>query len=173
MSTSWHNEYLSALATRDKTEHQNKTLYEAYTTLASRKSQPSTQSHAKDEPATSPAPPLSPSNRVMPWSRTGAGSPTPASAPAPTLAARWQEELSEAQRRRAELESGLGAAKTELERERTRAVVAERRVTELAIENAGLTVKLRDRVEELRAKAKLVQVCLFLQGTGKCAYGFV
>ena len=165
-TTSWHNEYLSALANRNKTEHQNKDVYEAYTALASRKSQPSsTQSHIKDEPATSPAPPSSPSNRVLPWSRSDARSPTPV--PALILGAHWQEELSEAQRRRGELESELRTAKTEVERERTQARVMERRATELATENAGLTVKLRDRVEELEAKAKLVQVCLFLAMDGE------
>ena len=53
----------------------------------------------------------------------------------------------------------LSEETAELENIRTKSKVDDRRIIELTAEKSGLFTKLRDRDEELRAKAKLLEVC--------------
>lgn len=69
-------------------------------------------------------------------------------------------DLAEAQRSRTELQERLARATTELERLRKRNTHDAKRITSMEGEIANLQLRLRDRDEELKGKAKLLEVCL-------------
>lgn len=76
-----------------------------------------------------------------------------------SLSNRWQEELLEAQRRRSELERNLSVMSVDLEILKTRVNTEQKRTERLNSENTTLTLKLRDRAEELKGKTKMLEVC--------------
>lgn len=71
---------------------------------------------------------------------------------------RLRLDLAEAQRSKGELQSRLQVVAAELEKLRTQAKSAGRRIGELVQERGTLMAKLRDRDEELRGKTKLLEV---------------
>lgn len=68
-------------------------------------------------------------------------------------------DLSEAQRSRAELQDRLNQVKGEVEKLRKKNTLDGRRVSALESERVQLKLRLKDRDEELRGKAKLLEVC--------------
>lgn len=68
-------------------------------------------------------------------------------------------DLSAAQRSRAELEDRLARTTAELEKLKKKSTQDARRIAVLESERAHLQTRLRDRDEELRGKAKLLDVC--------------
>ena len=70
----------------------------------------------------------------------------------------WKNDLIEAQKRRTELQVDLEASNTEIQRLHTQARADGKRIGDLTLENTALVVKLQDRVEELKGKAKLLEV---------------
>lgn len=73
-----------------------------------------------------------------------------------------RQELIEAQRGRMELQANLNTITGEIEKLRLRSRLESRHTSELNNEKAVLTTKLRDREEELRGKAKLLEVIITL-----------
>ena len=68
-------------------------------------------------------------------------------------------DLTEAQRSRAELQDRLTRVNSELEKLRKRSVQDGRRIKALEGDRTNLQLRLKDRDEELRGKAKLLDVC--------------
>lgn len=69
-----------------------------------------------------------------------------------------QEDLSEAQRSRGAIQLQLQSLTEETKRLRLRSKADSRRISELVAERTHLATRMRDRDEELRGKAKLLQV---------------
>lgn len=72
--------------------------------------------------------------------------------------ARLRQDLSEAQRTKGEQQFRLKSVAEELERLKVKSRVDSQRISELTTEKAGLVTRMRDRDEELREKAKLLEV---------------
>lgn len=69
-----------------------------------------------------------------------------------------RQDLAEAQKSRTELAERLDRTTEQLERLKKRAAVENQRTADLAVERTQLQVRVRDRDEELRGKAKLLDV---------------
>lgn len=72
--------------------------------------------------------------------------------------AKVRQELSEAQRSRGVMETRLQSVTEELQKLKIQSSLDSKRIGELSKEKAGLTTGMRDRDEELRGKAKLLEV---------------
>ncbi|PYH96318.1 autophagy protein 16 [Aspergillus ellipticus CBS 707.79] len=148
----WKEEYSAALAARDRREKANRAIYDAYTQLADRTArigaaaasepQSSGDQHAVSDPVTSRP------------SRQSPGTPDP-SLQETLFAAR--ADLSEAQRSRSELQDRLARATADLEKLRKRSTQDSRRIRALESEVSHFQMRLKDRDEELRGKAKLLE----------------
>lgn len=77
-----------------------------------------------------------------------------------------KQDLVEAQRARFELEANATELKKDVERLRTASGMDRKALGELAAEKSALLMKLRDRDEELKGKAKLLEVSSQVQGEG-------
>jgi Spy/CpxP family protein refolding chaperone len=75
-----------------------------------------------------------------------------------TLLSITRKDLSEAQRSRSELLEQLKKTTEELEKLKKKSALDSRKIADLAVERTQLQLKLRDRDEELRGKAKLLEV---------------
>lgn len=75
------------------------------------------------------------------------------------LLARLRHDLVEAQRSKGALQLDLKMITDDIQKLRTASKTEGKRVTQLTSERALLTTKLSDRDEELRGKAKLLEVC--------------
>jgi peptidoglycan hydrolase CwlO-like protein len=85
--------------------------------------------------------------------------PSPASGPSPQdIILATRADLAEAQRSRSELEEQLARATTELEKLRRRNIQNGKRISLMENEITHLQLRLKDRDEELREKAKLLEV---------------
>ena len=71
---------------------------------------------------------------------------------------RQAQELIEAQRQRAELEIRVSRLDADLEHRRDRSSHDSKRISDLVSEKKGLAVRLKDLEEEIRGKAKLLEV---------------
>ena len=69
-----------------------------------------------------------------------------------------RQDLSEAQRSRGLMETRLNSVTEELQRLKIKSSMDSKRIRELSKERAALTTGVRDRDEELRGKAKLLEV---------------
>ena len=69
-----------------------------------------------------------------------------------------RQDLSEAQRSRGLMETRLHSATEQLQKLRIQSSMDSKRISELSKEKATLTTGMRDRDEELRGKAKLLEV---------------
>ncbi|GFF41476.1 autophagy protein Apg16, putative [Aspergillus udagawae] len=144
----WRNEYSAALAARDRREKANIVLYNAYTQLADRTSRiafAGTQgaqylTGAGDKHTAIPA--------------TGKSLTGPS---VPDILAATRADLSEAQRARSELQARLTELSTELEKLRKRSTQDGRRIHTLEREVTHLQMRVKDRDEELKGKAKLLE----------------
>ena len=68
-----------------------------------------------------------------------------------------RQDLARAQQERTELQSRLDTVTKELEALKTKSIVANKKISQLTVSVGHLTMKLRDREEELKGKAKLVE----------------
>jgi len=140
---SWQKEYLGALQVRDSKEQATKDIYNLYTNLADR------TARLQQAPPPLEASPV----KKDKLSRPDAQSLNAAT----TTTAKLREDLVDAQRSRGELQARLTAVTSELEALQVRSKGERKRISELAAEKNSLAVKLRDRDEELRGKAKLLE----------------
>lgn len=74
-------------------------------------------------------------------------------------------DLAEALRAKGQLQSRLKIAEEELERNKTKMKADTRLIKELFSDRAALAIKVKDRDEELKGKAKLLEVSLFWAST--------
>ncbi|KAE8146828.1 autophagy-related protein 16 [Aspergillus avenaceus] len=144
----WKEEYSAALAARDRREKSNNAILNAYTKLADRAGLIATTA---DDGAQS-----SESHRQSPAIDSKK---QPPGSPGPSLQdvlAATRLDLTEAQRSRSELQDRLTRTTAELEKSRKRGSQDSRRIALLEREASQLQLRLRDRDEELRGKAKLL-----------------
>ncbi|RAH69588.1 ATG16 family protein [Aspergillus aculeatinus CBS 121060] len=151
----WREEYSAALASRDRREKANTALYDAYTQLADRTASTTTATTSLQTPAGE-------GPRATTTTTTKHHVPRPArSAPTPPAPQQEQEtllaSLAAAQRSRSELQAQLTRMTAELERLRKRHASDGRRLQGFEQEVALLQMRLKDRDEELRGKAKLLE----------------
>ncbi|KAL4785565.1 autophagy protein 16 [Aspergillus varians] len=146
----WREEYAAALAARDRREKANITFYNAYTKLADRTASSTVEtpeSHGAAQRSTPSTPVADPRKQ-----------PSPVSGPSPQeLLSATRADLTEAQRSRSELQERLARATTELERLQKRNNYDGKRINSMDSEITHLQLRLRDRDEELRGKAKLLE----------------
>ncbi|KAL4866347.1 hypothetical protein BDV12DRAFT_173083 [Aspergillus spectabilis] len=146
----WRQEYAAALAARDRREKANITIYNAYTKLADR-----TASVPAETPDTEGATQLP--IRPPPVTELRKQS-SPISGPSPQdLLSATRTDLAEAQRSRSELQERLTRTSTELEKLRKRTNYDAKRINSMDGEITHLQLRLKDRDEELRGKAKLLE----------------
>ena len=69
-----------------------------------------------------------------------------------------RQDLSEAQRSRILIEDRLHSVTEDLQKQKIQSLLDSRRIRELSREKAALTTGMRDRDEELKGKAKLLEV---------------
>ncbi|KAG5300854.1 autophagy protein [Histoplasma ohiense] len=155
MMSNWQEEYLLALGVRDAHEQANAAIYDAYTRLADRTSNAHSSS-SPTRPAGSPAGNIHENNsrKLAPSSKRQHGSET--SPPNDALLAAARQDLSEAQRSRTELLDKLAKTSAELEKLQRKTKANARSIEELSAEKALLQTRVKDRDEELRGKAKLL-----------------
>ncbi|KAJ5218828.1 Autophagy-related protein 16 [Penicillium cinerascens] len=151
----WREEYLAALAVRDQREKANSALYDAYSRLADRTAQLTTPLDSSAGPGQ-----LRPSGHeartASPPVATSKKQPTEGSS-ATDLLITTRADLSEAQRSRSELQGRLDRVNTEYEKLRKKNAQDSRRLNALDHERTNLQLRLKDRDEELRQKAKLLE----------------
>ncbi|KAJ5802935.1 Atg16p [Penicillium pulvis] len=151
----WRDEYLAALAVRDQREKANVALYDAYTHLADRTATLTTPiktaaSPAVDQKSSVPRAPQRTISGTAAKNQTADASPT-------ELLNTTRAELSDAQRSRSELQEKLNRVTTEVEKLRKKTTQDARRINALESERQHLNSRLKDRDEELRGKAKLLE----------------
>ncbi|KAI9821010.1 MAG: hypothetical protein M1826_000789 [Phylliscum demangeonii] len=152
--SSWRAQYLKGLEARDRREQANQSLIKSYTALADR-----TAVAAQDSPAPADSPLIeeAPSPARLATGASDKGKGISPAAVETQLLARFRHDLGEAQRSKAELQAQLKTNTAELERLSTTSQRNAKRVQELATERTALVTKVRDRDEELRGKAKLLE----------------
>ncbi|KAF5016266.1 hypothetical protein F66182_12108 [Fusarium sp. NRRL 66182] len=156
----WREDYYAGLVARDEREQANSNLYDAYTRLADRIATNNAlvnrqQTQVSTEVAGNPVFPKrasTPSQQQPQNSSAGAG----AASQNVLLAAR--ADLAAAQRSRSELQEQLTRTTTELDKLKSKTQQDSRRIASLEGERMHLTLRLKDRDEELRGKAKLLDV---------------
>ena len=157
----WRQQYLEALKARDAVESVNLDLYDYCTRLADAKAELEKQARMgeKVSPAEEPPEPVnSPGwgiRRVTSTSSPATGPDSPNSA-ATTQLAQLRQDLSTAQTERSDLQNRYDMAVQSLDTYKTKAKTDAKRVVQLNASISQLTIKLRDREEELRGKAKLI-----------------
>lgn len=155
-------QYLAALRARDEVEQANIDLYDYCTKIADAKAELEKQIRLAQKSTTAEEPPepvTSPGGwgirRVTSPAIVGARPESPSSNPGQL--AQLRQDLSKAQSERAELQTRLDTTLRDLDTSKVKTKTDIKRIAQL---NAGvnqLTVKLRDREEELRGKAKLIE----------------
>ncbi|KAI9718417.1 MAG: hypothetical protein M1812_004138 [Candelaria pacifica] len=152
--SSWRGEYLAALEDRDRREKANLELFNAYTKLADRAALLETPSAlprpSLEAPLTSP----DPNSKARP---SRAAEDTTKQAVSLDALNRIRQDLIEAQRSKAELQTKIKITTEEADKLRSRFEVDNKRLNELAAERTSLATRIRDRDEELRGKAKLLE----------------
>lgn len=164
---SWQDEYLAALEARDEVEKANLGFYEACnntlpflrgfltnssqdTRVADRSAQLVAAPSSAPPPVDSPSPPPPIVGR-----RGTSATATPLSALSESHT-QLRIDLAKAQQERAELQARLDRTTKEVERLRSRSKIDNKRITQLTSELSQLSVRVRDRDEESRGKAKLL-----------------
>ncbi|KAI4284852.1 MAG: hypothetical protein L6R38_001117 [Xanthoria sp. 2 TBL-2021] len=150
--TTWRQDYLLALQARDRSEQAQRIFYDAYTKLADRAATADAQKseNGRSSPMTEgPAP-------VQPPKGATSKAPLETSSNAEVLA-QIQKDLSEAQRSRGTLQSRLQDVSDGLQKSKLQSAIDRKRLDDLGSEKAALARRLKDRDEELRGKAKLLE----------------
>ncbi|KAH8425329.1 autophagy protein 16, interacts with Atg12p-Atg5p [Aspergillus melleus] len=158
----WREEYLAALAARDHREKAKLALYNAFsnaivldTQLADRTAQTATAGNNAPVSGTPGAQGSQPSSPALDPRKRASRSPENS---LQEILTTTRAELSEAQRSRSELQDQLTRTTVELEKLRKKSTQNTRRIGSLENKVAHLQLRLKDRDEELRGKAKLLDV---------------
>ncbi|KAB8199918.1 Autophagy protein 16 ATG16 [Aspergillus parasiticus SU-1] len=149
----WREEYSAALAARDRREKANVAILNAYTQLADRTGRIATAVKSAQSSTPTESHNETPQS-LVPDPKKEAVVSSGLSLQDALAAART--DLSEAQRSRSELQDRLTRTTAELEKLRKRSSQDSRRIGALEKEVAQLQLRLKDRDEELKGKAKLL-----------------
>jgi DNA repair exonuclease SbcCD ATPase subunit len=153
----WKEQYLAALQARDAVEQANLDLYDYCTRLADGKADLEKKARlAEKAPVSDETPEPVASGwgiRRVTSPTTGADSPNSSA----TQLAQLRQDLAKAQAERADLQIRLDSAVQNLDTLKAKSKTDAKRITQLNATVAQLTTKLRDRDEELRGKAKLIE----------------
>lgn len=139
------------MAARDRREKANVAIYNAYSQLADRtaSSMIAVSNLQSDAQRSALSTPVADPRQQQP---------SPASGPSPQdIILATRADLAEAQRSRSELEEQLARVTTELEKLRRRNIQNGKRISLMESEITHLQLRLKDRDEELREKAKLLE----------------
>ncbi|KAL2864708.1 ATG16 family protein [Aspergillus lucknowensis] len=146
----WREEYAAALAARDRREKANIAIYNAYTKLADRTAAVTVE--ASDTKGTSGQP--APSAPIADPKKQ----PPSVSGPSPQdILAATRLDLTEAQRSRSELQERLARVTADLDKLRKRSNYDGKKINSMEAEIMHLQLRLKDREEELKGKAKLLE----------------
>ncbi|KAL8675020.1 MAG: hypothetical protein Q9168_000615 [Polycauliona sp. 1 TL-2023] len=152
---SWRQDYFAALQARDESEQAQRSFYDAYTKLADR----AAAANAQNIETTKSVPATGENATVQSSKGTSSKTPTETLSNAEALT-QIQKDLSEAQRTRGALQSRLQNVSDILQGSKLQAATDKKRLDELGSEKAALTRRLKDRDEELKGKAKLLEVVM-------------
>ncbi|ETI21252.1 hypothetical protein G647_07597 [Cladophialophora carrionii CBS 160.54] len=157
----WREQYLAALQARDQVEKANLDLYDYCTKLADERAELEKKVRLAERSSTSEDPPAVPEPVTTPgWGIRRVTSPaTRPESPnsSATQLVQLRQDLSKAQSERADLQTRLDTALRDLESLKSKTKVDNKRITQLSASVNQLTIKVRDREEELRGKAKLIE----------------
>ncbi|PCG99564.1 Autophagy-related protein 16 [Penicillium occitanis (nom. inval.)] len=162
----WREDYYAGLVARDEREQANSSLYDAYTRLADRtaanaslvnRQQPQQSPDGADNPV-SPKNTSTPSQQQQQQKQQTQNNSTGAGAASQSVLLAARADLAAAQRSRSELQEQLTRTTAELDKLRSKTQQDSRRIASLEGERTHLTLRLKDRDEELRGKAKLLDV---------------
>ncbi|KAL3472959.1 autophagy-related protein 16 [Aspergillus californicus] len=143
----WREEYAAALAARDRREKANITFYNAYTKLADRTAFITTESKEAARQPTPTTPSADPRKQL-----------SPITGPSPQdILVATRNDLAEAQRSRSELQERLARVTADWEKLRKRSTHDGKRINAMDGEITHLQLRLKDRDEELKGKAKLLE----------------
>jgi hypothetical protein len=153
MAADWREQYLAALKARDAVEKRDLELYNYCSRLADQRAEfqkandKKASAESAEKPlATVPPPSLGYLRRVS--------SPPPQDS---TSVALIRQDLVKAQQERADLQTRLEKASQDLDCLKTKARQDTKRLAQATANVNQLTLKLRDRDEELKGKTKLVE----------------
>ncbi|GAB1320350.1 autophagy protein 16, interacts with Atg12p-Atg5p [Madurella fahalii] len=152
----WRQEYLAGIRDAEKQNPVNREIIAAYSQLLDRVSALEAEKAALQARSETAGTPSTLPSKGSPAPKTT--SPAPSAPPAedtPAIA-RLRLELAEALRAKGQFQHRLQAAEEELTRLRTKAAADSKALRGLTSDKRTLTIKLRDREEELRVKNKLV-----------------
>ncbi|EXJ84483.1 hypothetical protein A1O3_05151 [Capronia epimyces CBS 606.96] len=150
----WTEQYLAALRARDHVEKANLDLYNYCTKLADQRAELQKKA-ALDGQGEDAEPPTSPQPSIIGMGLRRVTS--PALRPDSPTVVQMRLDLTKAQQERADLQARHDAASRELEAFKAKARSDSKRIAQLNSSLSQLTIKLRDRDEELRGKAKLIE----------------
>ena len=156
----WKEQYLAALQARDAVEGANLDLYDHCTKLADEKAQLEQKARFAEQAPTSEDPAVPEQVTSPGWGIRRVTSPsTRPDSPnsTNTQLAQLRQDLSKAQNERADLQTRLDAALHSLQTSKDKAKADTKRIAQLNASVSQLTTKLRDKEEELRGKAKLIE----------------
>lgn len=84
--------------------------------------------------------------------------------------AKVREDLGEAQRSKGAMQAQLQSLNEEVAELRAQSQVDKRRIRELGVEKTNLVKRMRDLDEELKGKAKLLEVCFAYASSLNCSH---
>ncbi|KAG8530346.1 uncharacterized protein KY384_004848 [Bacidia gigantensis] len=149
---SWREEYLGGLRQRDKHEKANEALY-TNARIADKTAALQAQLAAKPEPVPQPS-----STPKLGDRKASQNAKIPSASPTqPDVLAKLRQDLSEAQRSRGLLESKLQSTSDEFQKLVIQSSLDTKRIAELKRESDALTRSVKDRREEIKGKAKLLE----------------
>ncbi|KAL8722945.1 MAG: hypothetical protein Q9225_000637 [Loekoesia sp. 1 TL-2023] len=151
--TSWRQDYLLALESRDKSEQSQKALYDACAATGLEIEKGPTDS--ADLSHTTLAEPVSTSTeppKLLSAQKLVQASPNTG------ILEKTRTDLSEAQRSKAVMQSRLQDATNDLQQLKLQSARDRKRLDELTSDKATLTLRLKDRDEELKGKTKLLEL---------------
>ncbi|ETN45103.1 uncharacterized protein HMPREF1541_09979 [Cyphellophora europaea CBS 101466] len=155
MAADWKDQYLAALKARDAVEKVNVELYDHYNRLADQKAE--LQKHAATTRSGADGSAVTPLNSApIPLVGFKRVSSPPPDRNSPSLA-QMRQELARAQQERADLQMRLETGTRELNALKSTASQDTKKMSQLSSSVKQLTLKLRDRDEELKGKAKLLE----------------
>ena len=147
----WADQYLAALSARDEVEKANINFYNYCARIADQKAELERQASAfqptEEKPTASPPPTLAGLRRVT----------SPPPRPKSPSVVQIRQDLAKAQQERGDLQSRLEATIRDLDTAKAKAKMDTKKINQLTANVSQLTMKLRDRDEELKGKAKLVK----------------
>jgi hypothetical protein len=153
MAADWREQYLAALKARDAVEKRDLELYNYCSRLADQRAELQ-KANNKEAPAESSEKPLA----TIPPPSLGylrrVSSPPPQDSVSVALI---RQDLVKAQQERADLQARLEKASQDLDSLKTKSRQDTKRLAQATANVNQLTLKLRDRDEELKGKTKLVE----------------